>query len=125
MFSIGPLFSTKTGLATVLTAALPAASDSVTVTVPPAVTALCSAAAVDNPRSNSTLVSASPMLNIVAIVVVPTFNTAVLPVVVPAVIVALAVKLVLLSLSVFPITVPPTAVKLTAVGAVSVVVSTV
>ena len=124
MFSIGPLFSTKSGLATVLTVALPAASDSVTVTVPPAVTALCSAAAVDKPRSNPTPVSSALMPEIVAIVAVPTFNTAVPPVAVPAVIVALAVKLVLLLFNVLAMTVPPSAVMLTAVGAVGAVVST-
>ena len=90
----------------------------VTVAVPPAAIADCSAAVAARPRSKVTLASSLAITASVAIVVVPTFSTAVPPVAWPAVMVAEAVRLVLVAFSVLATTVPPEGVNVTAVGKV-------
>ena len=90
----------------------------VTVTAPPDAMADCRPALVVWPRSKVTLVSVLVITLSVAMVVLPTFKRATAPAASVPLMVALAVRLVLLAFRVLATTVPPTGVSVMALAVV-------
>ena len=103
---------------------LPAASVNLTVRVPPAVTAACNAVVVVFPREKVTVVSVTKIVLSVAMETPSRNNAAKPPVASPATIVAVALRSVLVAVSLLLAVIPPTPVEVRAVGATGAMVST-